>query len=90
MTVNPIDLQVAIPKMVEISNIKQVEIQRQDIYVEQFAEMINHENDIKKSRTNKTNETAKLYIKNNKDRIKKKNYSKNNKKTLLGHIDIKI
>lgn len=48
MSVNPIDLQVAIPKMVDISNIKQVEIQRPDVFVGQFMEMINNENEIKK------------------------------------------
>ncbi|ADL68940.1 hypothetical protein [Thermoanaerobacterium thermosaccharolyticum] len=90
MSVNPIDLQVAIPKMVDISNIKQVEIQRPDVFIGQFMEMINNENEIKKSRTNKINESDKPYIKKDKNEVVDDNLSKGRKKFLLGHMDIKI
>lgn len=87
---NSIDLQVAIHRMVDISNIKQIEIQRPDIFVGQFIEMINHENEIKRSRTNKINESNKLYIKKDKNKMTEKNLSGSRKKFLLGHVDIKI
>lgn len=90
MSVNPIDLQVAIPKMTDISNIKQIEIQRPDVFAGQFMEMISHEEEIKKSRTNKINESNKLYIKKDKNKLTKENLSKGRKKFLLGHVDIKI
>ncbi|WP_223814554.1 hypothetical protein [Thermoanaerobacterium thermosaccharolyticum] len=79
MSVNPIDLQVAIPKMVDISNIKQVEIQRPDVFIGQFMEMINNENEIKKSRTNKINESDKPYIKKDKNEVVDDNLSKGRK-----------
>ncbi|MDI6604138.1 MAG: hypothetical protein QME35_03215 [Thermoanaerobacteraceae bacterium] len=54
MSINPLDLQVAIPKSVEVSNIKQIEIQKNDVYVQQFAISYDNENKIKKNRINKT------------------------------------
>ncbi|MDE4541814.1 hypothetical protein [Thermoanaerobacterium sp. R66] len=90
MSVNPIDLQVAIPKMVDVSNIKQIEIQRPDVFVGQFMEMINNENEIKKSRTNKINESNKLSTKKDKNRMEGESSQKERKKFLLGHVDIKI
>lgn len=90
MSVNPIDLQVAIPKMVDISNIKQVEIQRADVFVGQFMEMINNENEIKKSRTNKISESNKLSTKKDKNKMDEKGLPKERKKFLSGHMDIKI
>jgi hypothetical protein len=89
MSINPLDLQVAIPKSVEVSNIKQVEIQKNDVYVQQFAISYDNENKIKKNRINKTNETFKIYIKgNNEKRNEKEKKKKKNK--FLGHIDIKV
>ncbi|QSZ26583.1 hypothetical protein ACETAC_06615 [Aceticella autotrophica] len=89
MSINPLDLQVAIPKSVEVSNIKQIEIQKNDVYVQQFAISYDNENKIKKNRINKTNETFKMHIKgNNEKRNEKEKKKKENK--FLGHIDIKV
>lgn len=90
MPVNPIDLQVAIPKTVEISNIKQLEIQKSDIYTEQFSIMYNIENTIKKRRANAVDVVERLYFKEKGKEKVKKDKNKQSKKHLFGHIDIKI
>lgn len=91
MSTNPLDLKISIPRLVEVSNIKQIDIQKHSIYAQQLSLAYNRKNDLKKNRTNETLETNKLYIKHNDNSYNKKRKEKNKKQQKnIGHIDIKI
>lgn len=91
MSTNYLDLKISIPRLVEVSNIKQIDIQKPSIYAQQLSLSYNRNNDLKKSKINETFETAKLYIEQSNNLYSRKEKEKNKKRRKnIGHLDIKI
>lgn len=89
---NPIDLKSILPRTVEVGNLRQVDLQRPDVYSHQLSLSVSKENEVKKSKTNELGKSEKAYIKEKgfqgkEDRQKEK---KKDKQKNVGHIDIKV
>ncbi|MGB9779324.1 hypothetical protein [Caldanaerobacter sp.] len=89
---NPIDLKSILPRTVEVGNLKQVDLQKPNVYSQQLSVSINRENEIKKSKTNELEKSEKTYIKEKgfRDRKEEQKGRKKDKQKNIGHIDIKI
>lgn len=93
MSTNPLDLKGAIPRLVEIGNLKQIDLQKPITHTQQLSLSNNRKNDLKKSRINETIETGKLYVQHSDNSFNKKGKEKEKDKKRrknIGHLDIKI
>ncbi|CAK9331332.1 hypothetical protein [Thermoanaerobacter kivui] len=89
----PIDLKSILPRIVEVGNLKQIDVQRANVYTQQMAVSYHKETEVKKTKTNELEKAEKAVIKDQQRSgekgKKEKEKNKKNQKN-IGHIDIKV